>query len=123
MGLSTVGYFLEKSKTEMKKPKTQLQRLIDDNDIVMFTKTQCRYCVIAKQIFSKEGLQPFEVILDKANQYPNIDMGPLLQELVQTTKWQTVPQIFIHGKFIGGADQLQVLRDNGDLARMVSKRS
>jgi glutaredoxin len=67
---------------------------------------------MAKQIFEREGVRNVEIIqIDQPKLYPKLDMMETVKELLQTTKHNTVPQIFIEGKFIGGANELAALRD------------
>lgn len=37
------------------------------------------------------------------------------QAIKDFTGWPTIPQVFVEGKFIGGADILQEMQDNGEL--------
>ncbi len=36
------------------------------------------------------------------------------------TEWPTVPQVFIHGKFVGGCDIILEMHRNGELAKALS---
>jgi len=40
---------------------------------------------------------------------------PLWDALEQYTQWPTVPQIFVHGKFIGGCDIVCEMYERGEL--------
>jgi glutaredoxin len=61
----------------------------------VFSKTQCGYCTIAKQLLQRERLEALVIELDQPNLYPDIDMNTLIGQMLGRTKCGTVPQIFI----------------------------
>ena len=44
---------------------------------------------------------------------------PLWEALEEFTKWPTVPQIFIKGKFIGGCDIVSEMHERGELEELI----
>lgn len=66
-------------------------------DVALFSKVGCPHCARAKKLLSGQGL-PFEEII--------IGSDASLLSLRAMTGQTTVPQIFIAGKHIGGADDL-----------------
>jgi glutaredoxin 3 len=76
-------------------------------DVVVYSTSSCGYCVRAKALLSKLGIQfeEVDVTTDSAKR----------AWLVETTGRRTVPQIFIKGKAIGGFDDLAALNSSGDL--------
>lgn len=91
-------------------PKVFLDRTLQnakDNKIrvVVFSKTDCKYCTQAKTIFKNMEIPILECVLDKqgfeASQYLNVRIA-----LNEMTKMQTVPAIYIDGKLLGGCDAL-----------------
>ena len=42
----------------------------------------------------------------------------LRQGIKEFTNWPTIPQIFINGEFIGGADIIAEMHENGELAQL-----
>ena len=75
--------------------------------IEMYTSQPCSYCVNAKALLQQKGLDYREIDIstdaDKAN------------EMIERTGNQTVPQIFIDGKSIGGFTELAKLNSTGEL--------
>lgn len=49
------------------------------------------------------------------------DGQQIQEELMKTTNQRTVPNIFIHGKHVGGSDDLKKLQDSNKLAGMIGK--
>ena len=76
--------------------------------IEIYTQDWCPYCVRAKQLFEKKGVH-----------YDEIDApsgSPARAESRERSGGLTsVPQIFIDGKHIGGADDLLALDRAGKL--------
>ena len=35
------------------------------------------------------------------------------------TRWPTIPQVFIHGKFVGGSDIVRELEERGELKALI----
>lgn len=66
--------------------------------IAMFTKPNCPYCQNAKRLLDKKGLAFEEIVLGK---------DASLTSLKAMSGRDTVPQVFIGGKHIGGSDDLE----------------
>ncbi|KAI3798853.1 hypothetical protein L1987_34137 [Smallanthus sonchifolius] len=93
-----------------KSPSAFVQNVIYSNKIAIFSKSYCPYCRRAKRIFSELKEQPYIVELDLR------DDGHKIQNvLLDLFGRRTVPQIFVNGKHIGGADDLEVAVRNGVL--------
>lgn len=80
-------------------------------NVIVYAKSYCPYCEAAKRLLKSKNV-PFEVI-DVTN-----DMEKLSQ-LIQKTNHQTVPQVFIGDKFIGGFDELEALDESGKLDKLL----
>src|SRR3989440_9205907 len=44
------------------------------------------------------------------------------QELAEISGWPTIPQVFVKGELIGGADITQELAETGELPRILEER-
>ncbi len=74
-------------------------------EIIIYTFKTCPFCIKAKKLFEKEGVQYTEI--DITNRKDK------LNELEKVTDCSTVPQIFVDDKFIGGCDDLMQLHREG----------
>ncbi|XP_004625356.1 glutaredoxin 2 [Octodon degus] len=109
MGNSTSS--LEKSATA---PLNQIQETISDNCVVIFSKTSCSYCKMAKKIFHDLNINYTAVELDM------LEYGSQFQDaLYKMTGGRTVPRIFVNGTFIGGATDTHRLHKEGKLLPLV----
>jgi len=91
---------------------SQLDQAIEDNAVVMLSKTWCPFCQRAKGVLAKYNLNSYQVL--------ECDNEPALQQRAQAlTGQRTVPNIFIGGKSIGGCDDLVALDSAGKLEGML----
>ncbi len=80
---------------------------------VVYTMTTCPYCVAAKKLLKKKGVD-FEEI--------NLDQQPeRWTECEEKSGRQTVPQIFFGDTHIGGCDDLQALDRKGELDKLIAE--
>lgn len=76
-------------------------------DIVMYAAGYCPYCQRARALLDRKGA--FYTVLD-------VERDPRLwQEIAERTGRNTVPQIFIGDRHIGGCDDLFALDRRGEL--------
>lgn len=80
--------------------------------IDMFTKPNCSYCTRAKKILKDAGLAWREHDVTSGDRIANAS--------VYLSGLQAVPQIFIGGYHVRGADDLERLAASGTLARLVA---
>ncbi|XP_077188808.1 glutaredoxin 2 isoform X1 [Paroedura picta] len=95
-------------------PANQIQDMLLDNCVVIFSKTTCSYCNMAKQLFRDMNVNYKAIELDtyeNGNQFQDV--------LHRMTGGRTVPRIFINGTFVGGATDTQRLHREGKLLPLV----
>ena len=76
-------------------------------DVVMYSGEHCAYCMRARRLLEKKGVAFREIKVDQAPQ--------LREQMEQLSQRRTIPQIFIHGRHIGGFDDLAALDSAGEL--------
>jgi monothiol glutaredoxin len=87
---------------------------IEDNEVVLFMKgtplmPQCGYSDRALSLLD-EYRDEFETVdvLESLDEYRTA--------LESHSGWETIPQTFVDGEFVGGSDVLVELHERGDLA-------
>ena len=92
----------------------QVADVIDENDVVLFMKgtelmPQCGY--------SRKALG---LISQHRDEFETVDVLESLDEyraaLNEESGWETIPQTFVDGEFVGGSDILEELDERGELA-------
>ncbi|XP_074953300.1 glutaredoxin 2 isoform X1 [Phalacrocorax aristotelis] len=92
----------------------QIQETIADNCVVIFSKTTCVYCKMAKKLFEDMNVNYTAVELDM-----NTNGSQFQDILEQMTGGRTVPRVFVNGTFVGGAAETQRLHKEGKLLPLV----
>jgi len=91
----------------------QVDEAIESNDVVLFMKgnqlmPQCGYSAKA-----------LELIGSHVEEFETVDVLPALDEFREALEahsgWETIPQTFVDGEFIGGSDILEELEERGEL--------
>ncbi|XP_061859984.1 glutaredoxin 2 isoform X2 [Colius striatus] len=92
----------------------QIQEIVSGNCVVIFSKTTCPYCRIAKKLFEDMNVDYTAVELDMNSN------GSQFQDILeQMTGGRTVPRVFVNGTFVGGATDTQRLHEEGKLLPLV----
>uniref|UniRef100_A0A672ZDE8 thioredoxin-disulfide reductase (NADPH) n=1 Tax=Sphaeramia orbicularis TaxID=375764 RepID=A0A672ZDE8_9TELE len=105
---------IENDKNEL---KSRIQQLIDSNQVLVFSKSYCPYCVKVKDLFKELKVECNVVELDL------IEDGTNYQEmLLEMTGQKTVPNVFINKTHVGGCDKTMAVGndDDGSLQQLLS---
>ena len=93
-------------------PREFIEQTVRDNPVVLFMKgtpaaPQCGFSATAAGILSGYGkpLHTVNILADEE----------IRQGVKDFTGWPTIPQVFIKGEFVGGADILRDLHKSGEL--------
>ena len=78
----------------------------------MYSTTWCGYCIRAKALLDRRGLEYEEIVMD--------DDPAFRQKLIEMTGRWTVPQIFIDDVPIGGYTELWCLDRDGRLDELAA---
>jgi monothiol glutaredoxin len=100
---------------------SQIDEKVKNNPVVIFMKgtpqfPQCGFSARAVQVLRMAGIEnpaAVDVLAD----------DPLWDALEVYTKWPTVPQVFIQGKFIGGCDIVTEMYERGELQTLLKDAS
>ncbi|KAM0323926.1 hypothetical protein ACHAQA_008507 [Verticillium albo-atrum] len=98
----------------MSQAKETVQKYIDDNAVVVFSKSYCPHCNATKKTLNDLGAEYLTIELD------NRDDGSALQDALEEISGQrSVPNNYISKKHIGGNSDLQSLSKNGQLRKLI----
>ena len=94
----------------------EIKQEVSNNDIVLFMKgtptfPQCGFSAHLVSILTAEGMSftSHDVLSDKA----------LRSNIKEYSNWPTIPQLYVRGEFIGGADIVNEMYDSGELNRIL----
>ncbi|XP_042415745.1 glutaredoxin-C8-like [Zingiber officinale] len=109
-----VVVFLVPSDASDAKKLSFVEKTVKKHEIVIFSKSYCPYCRRAKGVFKELEKEPYVVELDQR------DDGPEIQDaLSEFVGRRTVPQVFIHGKHLGGSDDTVEAYESGKLQTLL----
>jgi monothiol glutaredoxin len=99
--------------------KELIQQQISENDVVLYMKgspdfPQCGFSANAVRILKSSGVDHIfsvDVLQDPA----------IRQGIKEFSDWPTVPQLYVHGEFIGGSDIMTEMYQSGELADLLKK--
>ena len=96
--------------------RTRIESLIHNNKVMLFMKgtkqfPACGFSNAVVQILKKEGasFETFNILSDPE----------MRQALKDYSSWQTYPQLYVGGKFIGGCDIVTEMHQSGELATVL----
>jgi monothiol glutaredoxin len=93
-----------------------LQKAIDENEVMLFMKgtpdaPACGFSARTAAALGALGAR-----------YAALDILPdprIRQELSAISNWPTIPQLFVEGKLVGGADIVTEMYETGELAELL----
>ncbi|XP_058495092.1 glutaredoxin 2 isoform X2 [Solea solea] len=91
-----------------------VQEIVSQHCVVIFSKTTCPYCKMAKNVFNEIGATYKVIELDQHS-----DAGRMQDALTQITGARTVPRVFINGNCIGGGSDTKQLHQQGKLVPLI----
>jgi glutaredoxin 3 len=81
--------------------------------VVVYSSPFCGYCGAAKRLLHKKGIEYTEI---------DVMFHPASRaEMIARSGRQTVPQVFIGERHVGGFDDLHALEKRGELDRILAE--
>ncbi|MCW8943932.1 MAG: glutaredoxin 3 [Sedimenticola sp.] len=83
--------------------------------VVMYTTAICPYCMRAKQLLSRKGIEFEELRIEGDREK--------MRQMIQRSQRNTVPQIFIDDFHVGGYDDMAEMDAMGELDSLLGLES
>tara|TARA_Y100000590_G_scaffold454311_1_gene600881 strand:- start:1726 stop:2076 length:351 start_codon:yes stop_codon:yes gene_type:complete len=101
------------------KIKEQIKSNIDNNDVFLFMKgtpdaPQCGFSGMVCGVLKK-----FNVTFNHCNVLENNDIREGIKEY---SDWPTIPQLYIKGEFVGGADIVREMVQSSELIDLLNSK-
>ena len=103
----------------MDEVKDFIQKTVTENPVVLFMKgsaqfPQCGFSGRAVQVLRACGVKNLRTV--------NVLEDDEVREGVKVySNWPTIPQLYVGGEFVGGADIMNEMYDSGELQEMLKK--
>ena len=98
--------------------RSRLEEIISSSDVSLFMKGTPEF------IMCGNSDRALRALLDVGASVTAIDVLPdpqIRQELSAISGWPTIPQVFIKGELVGGADIVEELHASGELQRKLDE--
>ncbi len=96
----------------MSELREQIKRTIDSEDVVLFMKGTPERVYCGNSSRALEALRAVGAPIAAVDVLPDPNVR---QELSALSKWPTIPQVFVRGELVGGADIVEELAETGEL--------
>ena len=98
----------------MKELKDQIQDVIEKEPVALFMKGTPQMVMCGNSYRALNALRAAQAPITAVDILPD---PRIRQELSELSGWPTIPQVFVGGELIGGADIVEELLESGDLQR------
>ena len=98
--------------------REQIQNVIDNEPVALFMKGN------PQLVMCGNSDRALRALLEAGAPIAAVDILPdprIRQELAEISGWPTIPQVFVKGELIGGADITEELHAKGDLRRKLDE--
>jgi len=97
----------------------KIRRQVTENRVVLYMKgtpdaPQCGFSAAAVQILeacAADEVATVDVLSD----------AEIRQGIKQFSNWPTIPQLYVDGEFVGGADIMREMYQTGELQKLLSR--
>jgi len=103
----------------MKELKDQIQDVIENEPVALFMKGTPQMVMCGNSYRALNALHAAQAPITTVDILPD---PRIRQELSALSGWPTIPQVFVKGELIGGADIVEELERSGELERTLADR-
>lgn len=97
----------------------RIDEIVTSNDVVLFMKgtalfPQCGFSSRAVAILDHIGV-PYETV--------DVLQDPAIRNGIKAySDWPTIPQLYVHGEFVGGSDIMMEMYEAGELQTLLAEK-
>ena len=97
----------------------KIQEVIDSSDVALFMKGTPDLVMCGNSQRAIDALRGAGAPITAVNILPD---PQIRQDLSAISGWPTIPQVFVRGELVGGADIVEELEASGELEQLLRKR-
>jgi monothiol glutaredoxin len=99
--------------------RDQIKEIIETEDVALFMKGTPQFVMCGNSQRALEALRRAGAPVTAVDILPD---PQIRQELSTISGWPTIPQVFVRGELIGGADIVEELEASGELERKLEEK-
>ena len=97
----------------------KIKQVIDHEPVALFMKGTPQMAMCGNSMRALEALRRAGAPVTAVDILPD---PAIRQELSALSGWPTIPQVFVRGELVGGADIVEELAESGELERTLEER-
>ncbi len=97
----------------------KIKEVIDGSDVAIFMKGTPSFVMCGNSGRALEALRRAGATVTAVDVLPD---PAIRQELTAISGWPTIPQVFVKGELVGGADIVEELEQSGELEQTLRER-
>jgi monothiol glutaredoxin len=97
----------------------RIKDVIETEQVVLFMKGTPQFVMCGNSGRALEALRAAGAPVTAVDVLPD---PSIRQELAGIAGWPTIPQVFVNGELVGGADITQELAETGELKRLLEEK-
>ncbi len=97
----------------------RIKNVIESEPVVLFMKGTPQFVMCGNSGRALEALREAGAPVTAVDILPD---PSIRQELSEVSGWPTIPQVFVGGELVGGADITQELGESGELATLLAEK-
>ena len=97
----------------------KIQEVIDGSDVAIFMKGTPAFVMCGNSDRALQALRRAGAPVTAVDVLPD---PQIRQELSTISGWPTIPQVFVKGELVGGADIVEELEQSGDLEQTLREK-
>jgi monothiol glutaredoxin len=103
----------------MSELKDTIKQVIENEPVALFMKGTPQFVMCGNSDRALRALREAGAPVTAVNILPD---PAIRQELQDVSGWPTIPQLFVKGELVGGADITQELGESGELAKLLEEK-
>jgi monothiol glutaredoxin len=97
----------------------RIKDVIENEPVALFMKGTPQFVMCGNSGRALEALRAAGAPVTAVDVLPD---PSIRQELAELSSWPTIPQVFVGGELVGGADITQELAETGELKRILEEK-
>jgi monothiol glutaredoxin len=99
--------------------KERVKQIIENEPVALFMKGTPQFVMCGNSDRALRALREAGAPVTAVNVLPD---PAIRQELQELSGWPTIPQVFVNGELVGGADITEELAASGELTRILEEK-
>ena len=99
--------------------RDQIRGVIENEPVALFMKGTPQFAMCGNSMRALEALRAAGAPVTAVDVLPD---PQIRHELSALSSWPTIPQVFVRGELVGGADITEELAESGELERILEEK-